>query len=472
MSKAARDIKDLIGDLGKAITVARRLSRRLAVGELPRMAAALSFRTIFGLIPVIVLGVAVLGSFATPDQVRDSIEKLLDYSGLGEIAVGTAQLEPGDSGDLQEGTVVMGPLGPIWIQADAGQITVGPGAGLPAHTERLDEWITGLVNRVSGSSFGAIGLVGLSVLIFAAFVMMLEIERAFNQICNAGAGRRWSKRVPVYWSLLTLGTLGLIASFYVAERATGFIATLEGAGWLVSIVGYAVTVCISTLLLLLAYTAVPNTRVHLRPALGGAFIAAVLWEAGKWGFTIYSKNTSYVSFYGSVALLMVFLVWVNLTWLIVLFGLQISHAMQHFEQFKKESRGDVASQHAESIPVDPVRYVELAAEATRRYQARETIDPDEASEACALPRPLAAAMLTRLAKAGILHEVGGEDETYTLTGPPEQISLTELMTLGDTPRRTSGGVRGLIAARLNAAEGLTLGDLRADEGQSPAASPA
>jgi len=455
VSKTREDLRDTVTDIGRAVTVARRLARRVAFGELPRMAAALSFRTIFGLIPVLVIGVALLGSFATPDQVRDAIEKLLDFSGLGEIAVA-----PSETTTLQQmaggGVSVRTPFGPVWFPDP----NAAPAPEVNAQqAERLDEWITALVDRVSGSSFGALGIAGVGVLIFAAFVMMLEIERAFNQICAAGSGRRWSKRIPVYWAVLTLGPISLIASFYVGERFMDVVASLGGPAFIGAFFGYFVTVGISTLLLMLAYTAVPNARVHLRPALAGAFVAAVLWEAGKWGFTLYSKNTSYVSFYGSVALLMVFLVWVNITWLIVLFGLQIAHAMQHFDSFKKAGPQDREKTPAEQIPVDPLRYVQLATEAARRFEKGKTIDPDDAAEACGLSAKLTEHMLGRLAKAGILRAVAGEDG-YLLAMPPAKIDLSLLMEMGDAPNGPgSTGIRKLIAARLSAAEGMTLGDL-------------
>ncbi|HWQ28598.1 MAG TPA: YhjD/YihY/BrkB family envelope integrity protein, partial [Dehalococcoidia bacterium] len=142
------------------------------------------------------------------------------------------------------------------------------------------------------------------------------------------AGRSWARRITQYWTLLTLGTILLFTTFYVGEKFKSWAADVgESTGLMgrgpvaLAVIGYSVTVVISTLLLLLAYLTVPNTKVRWRPALVGAFVAAVLWEAGKWGFTQYLRySAAYERIYGSIALIPLFLLWVYLTWLIVLLG--------------------------------------------------------------------------------------------------------------------------------------------------------
>ena len=118
----------------------------------------------------------------------------------------------------------------------------------------------------------------------------------------------------------------MIASFYVGERFRTIVETVGGQAF-VSLAGVLVTFTISWLLLLLAYTVVPDARVRLRPALAGAFVAAVLWETGKFAFREYlGFATGYSQFYGSLALIPIFLLWVYITWVCVLFGIQLSQA--------------------------------------------------------------------------------------------------------------------------------------------------
>src|SRR5262249_6220086 len=159
----------------------------------------------------------------------------------------------------------------------------------------------------------------------------------FNQIYRVPLGRSWARRIVNYWSLLTLGALGLGTSFVMTEWISRKIAYItenvvhgESSTILLGLVGYLLTVTVSTVMFLLVYTVVPNTRVKVGPALSGAAVAAVVWEASKWAFTQYLKfSTGYAKLYGSIALIPLFLLWVYVTWCIVLFGLNVAYYLQH-----------------------------------------------------------------------------------------------------------------------------------------------
>ena len=100
-------------------------------------------------------------------------------------------------------------------------------------------------------------------------------------------------------------------------------------------------------MLVLLYKLMPNTQVRWRPALWGAFVAAGLAEASKWGFGLYvSQALPYLKLYGAIGLVPLFLFWLYLGWLIILFGLELAYTLQAmkgrvFEH--KASRGAFAT---------------------------------------------------------------------------------------------------------------------------------
>lgn len=487
----------------------RRALRVVAGSNISRMAAALSYRTVFGLIPVLAIGVAVLGGFASDAQVTDTVTRVLDLTGLDEIIV-------------------------------------DPEVGDTAGSARLDEWLQTLVSKVRNVSFVAIGLTGLFILAYAAISFMVEIERSANHIYRAPTGRSWVRRVTQYWTTLTLGSIFLVGTFYVGERLTQVLTDLatrdtpqaqvepgaeqgagevrpgdgaspdagaDGAGGVVlepratavdaagsapgggqdavaetrfgaKAAGMSVSLLIDFILLFFIYTTVPNARVNMRCAGIGAALAAVIWELGKWGFKFIVLNSSAQTLYGAIALVPLFLLWVYITWIIVLSGLQISYVLQHFRAFAvsdDERRGPVL--------VDPLTLVRVAVEVARGFAAGRTAAVSDVARAVGLDERTSLAMLERLSDAKVLNRVpeGQEREVFALARPAEEISATHLLELAGRMTE-SGKVEGeserlgaLRRAQVAAAAGLNLAELMGPEqpegaaGQppdSPGASPA
>lgn len=521
-----------------SLPVARRVLAAVGRSQISRMAAALSYRTVFGLIPVLAIGVAVLGGFASDQEVQDRVTDVLRFSGLDEIVVA-----PGEA------------------EAAAAQ-------------QRLDDWLQGLVMKVRDVSFVAIGLTGLLFLVYASLSFMVEIERSANTIYRAPAGRSWVRRIMQYWTTLTLGSLFLIGSFYVGRQFTDSLEAFvddrqrqqqieqetteqetaeqvagdqaeEGAPKQVSdaeageagngagepeqtpppepllqaaeqaekqaagadgeaggeetaeaqapaeqagstraeerqqekaeslaaaIAGVIVSLAISFLLLLFLYMTIPNARVALHSAAIGAAFAAVLWEAGKWAFTFFVVESAAQKLYGAIALVPLFLLWVYITWLILLFGLQISYLLQHFRAFSlpdDEPRGPVL--------VDPLALVRVAVFVAQRFGDGKTASVSNVATAVGTDDRTSIAMLERLQEAGLLHSVpvGDDREEFTLARPAQQIETRELLELA---ARMSGSGRAelenerlakLRRAQLEAVEGVTLADLMASAPTRP-----
>ncbi len=367
----------------------------------PQMAAALAYRTLFSIVPLTVVSVVVLRWVSGPEGFREPLRAILAYLGLENLTVPTEATTETE----------------------------------PAQTA-LDA-LLGIVEGARTAHFGTVGLVGLAFLVYAAMSLLIQVESSFNFIYNAASGRSWPKRVTQYWTLVTLGPLLLIASFRVQAQVQGWVAGLQWGALLVSFAGFALTVCISWLLLLLAYKTVTNSRVNIRSALAGSFVAAILWELGKYGFTLYAGNlTGYGKIYGSLALLPIFMLWVYLTWLIVLFGLELSHTLQtlggHREHLLRSHRQ--ATVRAEPNLVDPASMLSLLEQIGRRFQDGKGITAGAAAQEAGVAPAAAQAMLRQLVSVGLLHtlEQGADDEdmTYALARPAERIALASALEQG------------------------------------------
>ena len=155
---------------------------------------------------------------------------------------------------------------------------------------------------------------------------MKTIDEALNAIWKVRKQRPLSKRILVYWALLTIGPLmlgaSLWASSYITRAQFGLVAEL---GVLQNIIATVLPLLTSIIGFTLLYYTVPNRVVHWRDAFIGGLTAAVVLELMKTGFAYYISNfPSYTLIYGTFAAIPLFLLWIYLSWLVVLLGASIA----------------------------------------------------------------------------------------------------------------------------------------------------
>nr|WP_290694305.1 YihY family inner membrane protein [Aquabacterium sp.] len=169
------------------------------------------------------------------------------------------------------------------------------------------------------SQMGGLGLVALGV---TAMALMLTIDHTLNSIWRVRTVRPIAQRVLVYWAALTLGPLLVGASLsltsYLLSASGGLVDELPGGvGFLLSMIVFMLqTAGFASL-----YKFVPNTFVRWEHAWGGALFASTGLELGQKGLAIYlSKVPVYSTIYGAFAAVPLFLIWIYLSWLIILLG--------------------------------------------------------------------------------------------------------------------------------------------------------
>lgn len=186
----------------------------------------------------------------------------------------------------------------------------------------------------------AIGVVGFSVLLYTSFSLLDTVEKTFNTIWGIKTPRALLRRFTVYWTILTVSPVVLVTiftmkTFVESHRAYTWLnahAPFIGKGLLL-----AVPFFFAWIFFTLVYVIIPNTRVRVSAAFVGALVAGSAWNVMTTAYFWYNTHVvSSYAFYGSLGSIPIFLLWVYLSWIIVLFGAEIAFAAQHVDTYRRE----------------------------------------------------------------------------------------------------------------------------------------
>lgn len=371
----------------------------IAPGTIPVMAAALAYRTIFSLIPALMLGLLVFRLFGNSEElVRNLLRQILDLTGLEQL---------------------------MMAEDDSGF--------------NLTDWLNKATTGFSSIKFAGIGIVSGLTLMYAAISLIVETETCFNSIYGVQRGRSWASRISRYWLAVSIGPLLIYASFLAGDwfkfwaeqwgtASGGVVGPLFVTG-----AGYLVSVGISGVLLVLVYTIVPNTRVSFKAAAVGGVAAALVLELAKYGFGFYVSHAGYKSLYGSLALLPLFLLWVYLTWFIVLMGLRVTYLAQHRGSAVALLMARAGANADDSMCIQPGSAAVVVKELAKRFAAgRGGADAIEIATNTGLDPLFVRKVLDRCEREGIVivsasSRRGGR---YVLNRPPELIAMSQLVQIG------------------------------------------
>jgi membrane protein len=298
--------------------------------------------------------------------------------------------------------------------------------------EPLQKVVTTVFSYVENTSFGALGLVGSLLLLWGAVQAMHKLEQTFNHIWGVRTPRPLFRRFTEYFFVLALVPvlLVVVTSANAALSAPAVISRIHlWFGPLAELYTgilrlFGVTVIVGAFAFL--YRFMPNTDVKPVPALLGGLVGGALWYATQWAYITFQIGvTNYNAIYGTFAAVPFFLAWLYTNWTIVLFGAEVSFAVQNYRTTILEGSA------AASTPAARVLLgIVLTYESCKAFLACERgWRPAEFARVHALPMRLVASVATTLVTAGILVPVdlGGERERCYVPGkPPEQLTLADV----------------------------------------------
>jgi len=184
-------------------------------------------------------------------------------------------------------------------------------------------------------------LLGLAILFVTAVALMLTIDRSLNSIWRSHQKRPFLISIFAYVILLSVGPLLIGLSVSIT---TYLMSLPEKVGNVPAqaqpFLLQAIPTAVSTLTFFLIYRLVPHRKVPWKHALAGGIVAAVLFEAAKQGFAMYvAYAPMYSVVYGAFAAFPFFLLWVYLSWLIVLLGAELAAALGEWPRDTKKTWG-------------------------------------------------------------------------------------------------------------------------------------
>lgn len=180
---------------------------------------------------------------------------------------------------------------------------------------------------------------GIILLVVIALMLMSTINSALDNIWHITKRRSLIGRFLVYWAILTLGPVLIGIGFYSTSYllALPLVDSVDTSRLLTLMPFYTTSIAFTLL-----YILVPNTSVNTRHAIAGGVTAAILFELAKYTFGLYVKAVpTYQVIYGAMAVIPMFLIWIYVSWLIVLLGAQISYSLSVFRM------EDIGQHHSE-----------------------------------------------------------------------------------------------------------------------------
>lgn len=397
---------------------ARNVARALLAEDLRLRALALTTITLFALVPALVVAFAFFQAFAGMDALWRQAQEFL----IANLAVGArASIEP---------------------------------------------YLTRFVKNAHAT--GA-GLVGAALLVASAVTLLGNVERALNELWAVRRKRPVVQRALIYWAVLTLGPMLLAGSLALARQVEHQVAS---GRWLER----AAATGLVCLFFSVLYAIVPATRVRWRAALAGGVLAGLTWEAAKGLYTYaLARFFRYDAIYGSVAAVPIFLLWLYISWTIVLFGARVAFVVQYARQL-------VRSHAPEATPLGRELLAARALLEVARAHGRGAPPPEPGDIAASLQvlvEPVRE-VLAQLRAGGLLLESAGGG--LVPARPIDRLTLADVrgVVSGGTPRSGDAPGEALVASLLAGAEGsaarslagVTYAELcRKLDGEAPPAEP-
>ncbi|MFO7838259.1 MAG: YhjD/YihY/BrkB family envelope integrity protein [Desulfosalsimonadaceae bacterium] len=311
------------------------------------------------------------------------------------------------------------------------------GLGVHSHIEHLlvnyltaeqEEISNRIIEYISNTDFKALGAVGTGILIIAVLMMLSSVERTFNELWGVNRGRRIARKISDYISVLIFGPLLIVLS-------TAALASLSSHTIVRSLSRYEVFeqffVLFHTILphagLWLAFTAIyvlmPNTRVRFFPALIAGVVCGSLWEVAFKLYTDFNIGVArYNTIYGTFAVLPIFIVWLYISWIIVLIGAQLSYSIQNFRSYQQELKSNAVSQEQR----EEMAVFVMARIVEQFQQGGAPMTIGALSGSLSFPVQLVREIIRRLHEEGLVHEVFAEEPCYQPAQSPALISVLDV----------------------------------------------
>lgn len=289
---------------------------------------------------------------------------------------------------------------------------------------RLIEFAQNLLLSTEG---GLVAGMGVFVLFWTVIKVLSTIEESFNQIWHIKQGRTLARKLSDYLSLMLLAPMLLIAAssitVFMNTQVNWLVKTLHisnvGSSALLTLLSF-LPVLIMSGLFSFVFIFLPNQKIQLQAGIIAGVITGIIYQMVQAAYVSLQIGVSaYNAIYGSFAALPLFLAWLQLGWLIVLFGCEISFFIQHYETYKYQAKFSGLS-----FALQKVLALQITHAIVQRFAKAETaLSAAEIETQFGLPVAVVQMILVNLIESGIIVKINAGEDEDALYQPAQDIDL-------------------------------------------------
>ena len=274
---------------------------------------------------------------------------------------------------------------------------------IPEVVDYLVEFSQKALARTQG---GLVALFSLVALFWSVWSVFGSIEDAFNNIWEVKSTRSWSRKISDYITVIVFAPILWVGASAVSVYLRQLLGWADNM-WL-NALSKLISMAIAWFMFSLIYVVLPNTKVNLSAAIKSGFIAGTVFMLFQWGYVfVQTWMTSYNAIYGSFAALPLFLLWMLISWSILLLGGELSFTFQNEKRFDEERESLLVSYDCRRKLM--VGVMVIVARTFRDGKGAMAVD--DIRHALGIPKRILSSVLSTLVEAGMLHEihVGGKE---------------------------------------------------------------
>ena len=366
----------------KVIRLVFVLIREFANGQLNLRAMSLVYTTLLSMVPLLAVSFSVLKAFGVHNQIEPLLLNLVQ------------------------------PLG-----------------------EKGNDVVINVLGFVENMKVGVLGSLGLALLLYTVISLIQKIEGSFNYVWHAKSSRSLSRRFSDYLSVIMVGpvlvfsAIGMTASMMSSDVVQA-IVSIEPFGSLVIFVSKLMPFLLVIFAFCFVYMFVPNTKVKFRSALVGAAVGGAMWQTTGLIFAEFAaSSTKYAAIYSGFAILILFMIWLYLSWLILLLGSQVAYYHQYPEQIRlSNQRVPLSGRFREQMGLLVMYWI-----AHRFVHEGAPMTMDNLSQQLQMPGDRVAETLLLLLDRDLLIESGSEPPEFLLKHDPANLTVAELLDIMRRP---------------------------------------
>jgi membrane protein len=289
------------------------------------------------------------------------------------------------------------------------------------------EVVVHIKQYIENINSGTLGVSAMLVLLFLAISLLNTVEATFNDIWGIIRGRGWLTRIVQYWAAISLAPVLILMAvgLIMGQEVQATQAWIQRVPFLGSLIFFFLPFVILTITCALLYLIIPNTKVSWSAALLGGAVAGCLLQLNTMFSVVYiSRVVSYHAIYGSLGLVLLFLVGLYISWVILLFGAQVAYGVQNRKVYLQEKQAELVNHRGREFVA--LRIMTMLA--LRFHKGEPPPSGDELANQLGVPLKLVTLVLKTLTQSKLTMEVVSNDIGFSPARPIEQITLLDILT--------------------------------------------